>query len=103
MRVRRRRALRRGVAVILPAVDEGRNKEPPIAPPPVFDRSTFRLLVAALAVGALAIPVLMSWRGFSWLMALSSAAGIATLIFFAGRAARRLSFEWRRPPFAREE
>lgn len=71
--------------------------------PPTFDRIAVRLLVTALVAGALAIPVLMLWRDFSWLMALSSAAGIAFLVFFSGRAVRVLNFEWRRPPFEREE
>ena len=77
--------------------------DPPVIRPPGFDRTTFRLLVAALAAGALTVPIVMLWRDFSLLMALSSAAGIAFLIFFSGRAARVLNFEWRRPPFEREE
>lgn len=75
----------------------------PLVRPPVFDRIAVRLLVTALVVGALTVPIVMLWRGFSWLMALSSAAGIAFLIFFSGRAVRVLNFEWRRPPFEREE
>ncbi len=77
--------------------------DPPLIRPPAFDRITLRLLVAALVAGALTVPIVMSWRDFSWLMALSSAAGIALLIFFSGRAARVLNFEWRRPPFERED
>lgn len=75
----------------------------PLVRPPVFDRIAVRLLVTALVVGALTVPIVMLWRGFSWLMALSSAAGITFLIFFSGRAVRVLNFEWRRPPFEREE
>ena len=75
----------------------------PLVRPPLFDRIGVRLLVTALVVGALTVPIVMLWRDFSWLMALSSAAGIAFLIFFSGRAVRVLNFEWRRPPFEREE
>lgn len=71
--------------------------------PPTFDRTAARLLAAALIAGALTLPVVMFWRGFSWLMALPSAAGVAVLIFLCGRAVRVLNFEWRRPPFEREE
>ncbi len=71
--------------------------------PPAFDRTARRLLAAAFAVGLLAIPVLMFWRGFTWLMALSSGGGLAVLIFFSGRAVRVLRFEYLRPPFEREE
>ncbi len=71
--------------------------------PPTFDRTAVRLLVAALIAGALTLPIVMLWRGFSWLMALPSAAGIAVLIFLCGRAVRVLNFEWRRPPFERKE
>ncbi len=71
--------------------------------PPTFDRTAVRLLVAALIAGVLTLPVVMLWRGFSWLMALPSAAGIAVLIFLCGRAVRVLNFEWRRPPFEREK
>ncbi len=77
--------------------------DPPVIRPPGFDRITLRLLVAALVAGALTAPTVMLWRDFSLLMALSSAAGIAFLIFFSGRAVRVLNFEWRRPPFEREE
>ncbi|MCY3927469.1 MAG: hypothetical protein OXG81_04265 [Acidobacteria bacterium] len=75
----------------------------PLVRPPVFDRIAVRLLVTAVVAGALTVPIVMLWRDFSWLMALSSAAGIAFLIFFSGRAVRVLNFEWRRPPFEREE
>lgn len=71
--------------------------------PPTFDRIALRLLVVAVVAGALTIPIVMLWRGFSWLMALSSAGGVAVLIFLCGRAVRVLNFEWRRPPFEREE
>ena len=77
--------------------------DPPVVRPPGFDRITFRLLVVALVAGVLTAPIVMLWRDFSWLMALSSAAGIAFLIFFSGRAVRVLNFEWRRPPFERED
>ncbi len=77
--------------------------DPPVIRPPGFDRITLRLLVAALVAGALTVLTVMLWRDFSLLMALSSAAGIAFLIFFSGRAVRVLNFEWRRPPFEREE
>ena len=77
--------------------------DPTVIRPPGFDRITLRLLVAALVAGTLTVPIVMLWRDFSWLMALSSAAGIAFLIFFSGRAVRVLNFEWRRPPFEREE
>ncbi len=76
---------------------------PPVIRPPGLDRITIRLAVAALVAGALTAPVVMLWRDFSLLMALSSAAGIAFLIFFSGRAVRVLNFAWRRPPFEREE
>ena len=76
---------------------------PPVIRPPGFDRIALRLAVAALVAGALTAPIVMLWRDFSLLMALSSAAGIAFLIFFSGRAVRVLNFEWRRPPFEREE
>ena len=76
---------------------------PPVIRPPGFDRITLRLALAALVAGALTAPIVMLWRDFSLLMALSSAAGIAFLIFFSGRAVRVLNFEWRRPPFEREE
>ena len=82
--------------------DEPAADRPPVRPPG-FDRITLRLLVAALVGGALTLPIVMLWRDFSWLMALSSGAGIAFLIFFSGRAVRVLNFEWRRPPFERED
>ena len=75
---------------------------PPIRPP-TFDRTAFRLLAAAIVVGGLTIAIVMLWREFSWLMALSSGAGVAVLIFFSGRAIRVLRFEYLRPPFEREE
>jgi len=71
--------------------------------PPGFDRISVRLLAAAVAAGALTIPIVMFWREFSWLMALSSGAGVTALIFFSGRAIRILRFEWTRPPFERED
>ncbi len=71
--------------------------------PPTFDRIAVRLLVVALVAGVLTAPILILWRDFSWLMALSSAGGVALLIFFSGRAVRILRFEWRRPPFERED
>ena len=75
---------------------------PPIRPP-TFDRTAFRLLVSAVVVGGLTILIVMFWREFSWLMALSSGAGVAVLIFFSGRAVRVLRFEYLRPPFERED
>ncbi len=75
----------------------------PIVRPPTFDRTAFRLLAAAIVVGALTIPIVMLWREFSWLMALSSGAGLAALVFCGGRAIRVLRFEYLRPPFEREE
>ena len=75
----------------------------PLVRPPAFDRIALRLLVVALVSGAVTIPLVMLWRGFSWLMALSSAGGVAVLVFLCGRAVRVLNFEWRRPPFEREE
>ena len=77
--------------------------EPPPIRPPTFDRIAIRLLVVALVAGALTAPVLILWRDFSWLMALPCAAGVALLVFFSGRAVRVLNFEWRRPPFERED
>ena len=77
--------------------------ESPRIRPPTFDRIAIRLLVVALAAGALTAPVLILWRDFSWLMALPCAAGVALLVFFSGRAVRILRFEWRRPPFERED
>ena len=71
--------------------------------PPTFDRTAFRLLAAAIVVGGLTIPIVMLWREFSWLMAVSSGAGIAVLIFFSDRAVRVLRFEYVRPPFERED
>lgn len=71
--------------------------------PPTFDRTAFRLLVAAVVVGGLTIAIVMLWREFSWLMALSSGAGVAVLTFFSGRAVRILRFEYLRPPFERED
>lgn len=71
--------------------------------PPAFDRTAVRLLAAAVVVGALTILVVMLWREFSWLMALSSGAGVAVLVYFSGRAIRVLRFEYLRPPFEREE
>ncbi|MXZ37396.1 MAG: hypothetical protein F4Z19_03905 [Holophagales bacterium] len=75
----------------------------PIIRPPTFDRTAFRLLLVAVVVGGLTIAIVMLWREFSWLMALSSGAGVAVLIFFSGRAIRVLRFEYLRPPFEREE
>lgn len=75
----------------------------PIIRPPTFDRTAFRLLVAAIAAGGLTIAIVMLWREFSWLMALSSGAGVAVLVFFSGRAIRVLRFEYLRPPFERED
>lgn len=75
----------------------------PIIRPPTFDRTAFRLLVTAILAGALTIAVVMLWRDFSWLMGLSSGAGVAVLLFFSGRAIRVLRFEYRRPPFERED
>ncbi len=75
----------------------------PAIRPPTFDRTAFRLLAAAVVVGGLTIPIVMLWREFSWLMALSSGAGVAVLIFFSGRAVRVLRFEYLRPPFERED
>ncbi len=75
----------------------------PIIRPPTFDRTAFRLLAAAIVVGGLTIVIVMLWRDFSWLMALSSGAGVAVLIFFSGRAIRVLRFEYVRPPFERED
>ena len=71
--------------------------------PPAFDRTAGRLLAAAVVVGALTILIVMLWREFSWLMALSSGAGVAVLVYFSGRAIRVLRFEYLRPPFEREE
>lgn len=79
------------------------DSDPPPMRPPTFDRIAFRLLVTALVVGALTVAIVVVWRDFTWLMALSSGAGISVLIFFSGRAVRLLNFEWRRPPFEREE
>lgn len=79
------------------------DSDPPPMRPPTFDQIAFRLLVAALVVGALTVAIVVLWRDFTWLMALSSGAGISVLIFFSGRAVRLLNFEWRRPPFEREE
>ncbi len=84
------------------APDES-DAELPRIRPPTFDRIAVRLLVVALVAGVLTAPILILWRDFSWLMALSSAAGVALLIFFSGRAVRILRFEWRRPPFERED
>ena len=56
-----------------------------------------------MVVGALTILIVMLWREFSWLMALSSGAGVAVLVYFSGRAIRVLRFEYLRPPFEREE
>ena len=75
----------------------------PLIRPPTFDRTAIRLLVAAFVVGGLTVAIVMLWREFSWLMALSSGAGVAVLIFFSGRAIRVLRFEYLRPPFEREE
>lgn len=75
----------------------------PAIRPSTFDRTAFRLLVAAVVVGGLTIAIVMLWREFSWLMALSSGAGVAVLIFFSGRAIRVLRFEYLRPPFERED
>ena len=84
-------------------MDEKPEASVSLVPPRVFDQVSLRLIAAALAVGVLLVPVLIFWRGFSWLMALASAAGIALLIGLSGRAARVLNFEWRRPPFERED
>ena len=75
----------------------------PIIRPPTFDRTAFRLLAAAIVLGGLTTVIVMLWRDFSWLMALSSGAGVAVLIFFSGRAIRVLRFEYVRPPFERED
>lgn len=71
--------------------------------PPAFDRTAVRLLAAAVVVGVLTILIVMLWREFSWLMALSSGAGVAVLVYLSGRAIRVLRFEYLRPPFEREE
>lgn len=76
---------------------------PTLVRPPTFDRTAVRLLSAAIVVGGLTIGIVMLWRDFSWLMALSSGAGVAVLIFFSGRAIRVLRFEYLRPPFERED
>ncbi len=76
---------------------------PTLVRPPTFDRTAVRLLAAAIVVGGLTIGIVMLWRDFSWLMALSSGAGVAVLIFFSARAIRVLRFEYLRPPFERED
>ncbi len=84
-------------------MNDGPGTDSPLVHPPLFDRVALRLLVVALVAGGLTAPIVMLWRDFSWLMALSCAAGIAFLVFFSGRAVRVLNFEWRRPPFERED
>ena len=86
-----------------PVARPGHRHESPLTPPGAFDRIALRLLAAALVAGVLTFLIVVLWRDFTWLMALSSGAGVSVLIFFSGRAVRLLNFAWRRPPFEREE
>ncbi|HUP25868.1 MAG TPA: hypothetical protein VNB06_23370 [Thermoanaerobaculia bacterium] len=53
-------------------------------------------LTAAFAVGLATIGVVTSWRGFPWLMAVSSGVGVGALVYLTLHTSSRIRSQFRR-------
>ncbi len=91
------------VLAILGGMEQEAASERPPVRLPTFDHIAVRLLLGAVAAAVAVAAVVFAWRGFTWLMALSSGAGVGLLVFLTGRAVRVLRFAYLRPPFERED